>query len=116
MPERVPRYAFDSRFLARLFLDFNPVRKVKFFREVNIGFRVVSLEDEEKLLRNASPYTQDLVRFALNTGLRIGELFDLRWSNVDLEKDVLNVFARMWLNWARRKRRDEARGRIDGRD
>jgi integrase len=76
-----------------LFLDFNPVRKVKFFREVNIGLRVVSLEEEEKLLRNASPYIQDLVRFALNTGLRIGELFDLRWSNVDLEKDVLNVFA-----------------------
>jgi integrase len=76
-----------------LFLDSNPVRKVKFFREVNIGLRVVNPEEEEKLLRNAVPYIQDLSRFALNTGLRIGELFDLRWANVDLEKDVLNVFA-----------------------
>jgi integrase len=31
--------------------------------------------------------------FALNTGLRIGEIFILLWSNVDWEKGVLNVFA-----------------------
>ena len=76
-----------------LFLDLNPFRKVKFLREVNLGFRVVSPEEEEKLLRNASPYIQEIVRFALNTGLRIGEIFSLQWANVDLEKNILNVFA-----------------------
>jgi len=75
-----------------LYLDLNPFRKVKFFREVNLGLRVVSPEEEEKLLRNASPYIQDIIRFALNTGLRIGDIFSLRWANVDLEKDILNVF------------------------
>ena len=76
-----------------LFLDLNPFRKVKFFREVNLGFRTVSLEEEEKLLRNASPYIQDIIRFGLNTGLRIGEIFGLLWAHVDLEKNILNVFA-----------------------
>lgn len=76
-----------------LFLNLNPVRKVKFFREINLGLRVVSLEEEEKLLRNAAPYVQDIIRFALNTGLRIGEIFGLRWPDVDLEKNLLNVFA-----------------------
>jgi integrase len=76
-----------------LFLDLNPFRKVKFFREVNFGLRIVSPEEEETLLRNASPYIQDIVRFGLNTGLRIGEIFGLQWANVDLEKDILNVFA-----------------------
>jgi integrase len=76
-----------------LFLDLNPFRKVKFFREVNLGLRVVSPEEEEKLLRNASPYVQDLIRFGLNTGLRIGEIFGLQWANVDLEKSILSVFA-----------------------
>jgi integrase len=71
----------------------NPFRKVKFFREFNTGLRVLSLEEEGKLLRNAAPYLQDLIRFALNTGLRVGEIFSLCWSNVDLEKNVLNVFA-----------------------
>jgi integrase len=76
-----------------LFLDLNPLRKVKFFREFNTGLRVVSPEEEETLLRNAAPYIQDLIRFALNTGLRIGEIFGLRWSNADWEKGILNVFA-----------------------
>ncbi|HLW34905.1 MAG TPA: site-specific integrase, partial [Chthoniobacterales bacterium] len=76
-----------------LYLGLNPFRKVKFFREFNTGLRVLSLEEEEKLLRNAAPYLQDLIRFALNTGLRVGEIFSLCWSNVDLEKSILNVFA-----------------------
>lgn len=76
-----------------LFLNANPVRKVKFFREFNTGLRVVSPEEEQKLLQNASPYLQDLIRFDLNTGLRTGELFSLPWSTVDLKKGILVVFA-----------------------
>jgi integrase len=76
-----------------LFRDINPVRKVKFFRELNTGARVLSAEEEERLLRNAAPYLQDLIRFDLNTGLRSGEIFILNWSNVDFEKNILNVFA-----------------------
>src|SRR5690348_15304056 len=76
-----------------LFLGLNPFRKVKFFREFNTGLRVLSPEEEERLLRNAAPYVQDLIRLALNTGLRIGEIFSLRWENVDWGKNILNVFA-----------------------
>ena len=76
-----------------LFLNANPVRKVKFFREFNTGLRVVSPEEEKSLLENASPYLQDLIRFALNTGLRVGEVFSLPWSNVDLKKGILTVFS-----------------------
>src|SRR6266852_8686509 len=45
-----------------LFRDLNPVRKVKFFKELNTGTRVLSPEEEESLLRNAAPYIQDLIR------------------------------------------------------
>lgn len=76
-----------------LFLGQNPVRKVKFFQEFNTGRRTLTREEEEKLIRNAAPYLQDLIGFALNTGLRIGEIFILRWSDVDWEKSFLNVFA-----------------------
>ena len=76
-----------------LFLGQNPFRKVQFFREFNTGLRVLSPEEEEKLLQNAAPYVQDLIRFALNTGLRVGEIFSLRWENVDWAKNILNVFA-----------------------
>ena len=76
-----------------LFRDLNPVRKVRFFKELNIGTRVLSSEEEEELLQNAAPFLQDMIRFDLNTGLRSGEIFILRWSNVDFEKNILNVFA-----------------------
>lgn len=76
-----------------LFQELNPLKKVKFFREFNTGLRVVSPEEEEKILRHAAPYVQDLVRFALNTGLRIGEIFSLRWENVDLKRKMITIFA-----------------------
>jgi integrase len=76
-----------------LYSGLNPVRKVKFFREFNNRLRILNPEEEEKLLRYAIPYLQDLIRFALNTGLRIGEIFSLRWSHVDLPREILNVFA-----------------------
>jgi integrase len=75
------------------YLGSNPVRKVKSFQEFNTGRWVLTLSEEENLVRNAAPYLQDIIMFALNTGLRIGEIFILRWFNVDWEKTVLNVFA-----------------------
>jgi integrase len=36
---------------------------------------------------------QDLIVFGLHTGLRVGEIFSLRWSDVDMEKNVLNILA-----------------------
>jgi integrase len=76
-----------------LYLGLNPVRKVKFFREFNNRLRILSHDEQEKLVQNAIPYLQDLIRFALNTGLRVGEIFSLKWSHVDLQRGILSVFA-----------------------
>jgi integrase len=76
-----------------LYLGSNPVRKVKFFQEINTGFRVLSKEEEKKFLASATPYIQDIAIFALNTGLRIGEILSLKWESVNLEKSLLTVFA-----------------------
>lgn len=76
-----------------LYLSANPVRKVKFFQEFNLASRVLSKEEEERLLHHAAPFMQDLIVFGLNTGLRVGEIFSLRWSDVDMEKSVLNLLA-----------------------
>ena len=79
--------------LTQLLVHFQKRFLPSIFRIFNVGLRVVSPEEEEKLLRNASPCVQDLIRFGLNTGLRIGEIFTLKWADVDLGKDILNVFA-----------------------
>jgi integrase len=46
-----------------------------------------------KLLANATPYIQEIAVFALNTGLRIGEILSLSLERVDLEKNLLSMFA-----------------------
>ena len=76
-----------------LYLGSNPVKKVKFFQEINTGFRTLTEEEEKKFLANATPYIQDIAIFGLNTGLRIGEILSLAWESVDLENNLLSVFA-----------------------
>jgi len=36
---------------------------------------------------------QDLIRFALQTGTRIGEIFSLCWNDGDLEQGIISVRA-----------------------
>jgi integrase len=69
----------------------NPVRFVRFLREDNYRLRTLSEDEEHKLLACCPAYLQDLVIFAINTGLRCGDVFDLKWEEVDLEQKRLNV-------------------------
>jgi integrase len=72
----------------------NPVRDVKFFAEDNLQFRSLTRAEEEKLLKACSPYLQDLVAFAVNTGLRLGEILNLKWEEVDLENSVIKMLVK----------------------
>ena len=51
------------------------------------------MEEESRLLANASPIIQDMVSYALNTGSRIGEIFSVRWQNIHLERNLITVFS-----------------------
>jgi len=68
------------------------VRKVKFFQEINLGFRVLARQEETKLLASGTPYIQDIAISCSEYGLRIGEILTLAWERVDLEKNLLSVF------------------------
>jgi len=69
------------------FRSTNRVRMVKLFDEDIV--RVLNLEEEGRLLSHCSPYLQDLILFAINTGLRAGDILNLRWEEVDLETSVI---------------------------
>jgi integrase len=72
----------------------NPVRGVRFLDENNLKLRTLSEGEEEALLSCCSPYLQDLLIFAINTGLRLGEILNLKWEEVDLENGIIKMLVR----------------------
>lgn len=46
-------------------------------------------DEETRLLASCEPHMQALVRFAIETAARLGELLALRWSDVDTSRRVL---------------------------
>ena len=79
-------------------LDETPFRKgsqaaVKLERENNRRDRRLSPEEEVKLLEACGGVLRSLVVAALETGMRRGELLSLRFSDVDLERNVIHIRA-----------------------
>ncbi|MBN1272507.1 MAG: tyrosine-type recombinase/integrase [Candidatus Aminicenantes bacterium] len=69
----------------------NPVRKVRFFREDNRKERVLNFEEGEALIGHAKGYLKDVIVVALNTGMRRGEILNLRWEDVDFDRRFVFV-------------------------
>jgi integrase len=69
----------------------NPVRFVKFFKELTCRIRYLTREQYEALLRASPEDIRGLVVAAVHTGLRLGELLSLNWAHVDLENGFLSV-------------------------
>jgi site-specific recombinase XerD len=72
----------------------NPARLVKHRQENNARVRWLSPEEEVRLravvLSTCAEHMPEL-DLALNTGLRLGELYGLKWENVNLARRVLTV-------------------------
>ncbi len=70
----------------------SPFRRFKesvFFQEKNDRVRFLA-EDEIKILLEVSPpYLQDIIKAAIFTGLRKGDLLSLKWSDIDLNRGTL---------------------------
>lgn len=54
------------------------------------------MDEADRLLRAAAPEWQPMLAIALRTGLRLGELLALRWSDVDLVASQLVVRRTLW--------------------
>jgi integrase len=69
----------------------NPVLRVSMERENNQRDRWLSVEEETRLLQGCAPWLQDLVTFALHTGMRMGEILELTWRGVDFSRRTVTV-------------------------
>ena len=72
----------------------NPARLVRHRQENNARIRWLTIEEEKKLRKVLeAEHAEHLPEFdlALNTGLRLSEMYWLTWENVDLERRMLTV-------------------------
>jgi len=74
------------------FADSNPVSKIKFYSEKeHIRERILIESEEVRLFAEANSYLNPMLRVALYTGMRRGEVFKLRWENVSFEKQEIKI-------------------------
>ena len=69
----------------------NPVKKVAKEKVNNLIERWLTMEEEQKLLASSPRWLQEIIIFAINTGLRMGEILDLRWPRVDLSRRTVTI-------------------------
>lgn len=68
----------------------NPVSKVAYFPERQVE-RILTDNEAAKLVAACGQAVRPVVITALNTGMRRGEILDLRWENVDFERRFIRV-------------------------
>lgn len=70
----------------------NPVKKAKLYSEREfVKERILSPDEERKLLAVSPPHLRDIIVFALYTGMRKGEILGLRWETVNLKEGLIRV-------------------------
>lgn len=69
----------------------NPVIKVRKDRVNNMIERWLTLNEEKRLLKVSPNWLQDIIIFAINTGMRQSEILDLRWGQIDMERRTLTI-------------------------
>ncbi|MEO0124515.1 MAG: tyrosine-type recombinase/integrase [candidate division WOR-3 bacterium] len=73
------------------YLKENPLRLVMKFKEPPGRVRYLTEEEIDKLLDCCANHLRPIVVTALNTGMRKGEILNLRWSDVDLKNRVITL-------------------------
>lgn len=76
----------------------NPLEEIQLSKEINktavkSEYEIEPFTEEEKqiIIDNAEGQIKNLIQFNFWTGLRISELIALKWSDIDLEKNITNV-------------------------
>ncbi len=61
------------------------VRKVKLLKENNTRLRFLTVEECQTLIDYCAPHLKPIVTVTLHTGMRLSEILNLKWEQVDLK-------------------------------
>ena len=73
-------------------LEESPMQGIKFLRENNARTRYLSLEECQRLIASCfAPHIRALVSVALHSGMRLGEILNLHWRDLDFASGFILV-------------------------
>jgi integrase len=75
----------------RGYLKENPARQTRKLTEDNARTRHLSDIEERRLLAKAAPWLRPMIRFALATGMRQGEIRAMEWAHVDRQARQITI-------------------------
>jgi len=73
------------------FFGKNPASRAGLLPLNNHKERILSLDEEKRLLNACDPYMRNIIITALYTGMRKGEVISLKWENVDLDNGIITI-------------------------
>ncbi len=87
----VLRHLFNLAKRWKKYYGDNPVSIVGMLEELNQVERILSAEEQSRLLDSSIGYLRPIITTALNTGMRRGEILTLKWSDVDLDMNMITI-------------------------
>ena|SRR3990167_9278376 len=87
------RHIFNLARRWKKFYGENPVSVSGLLTEDNQRDRVLTFEEEERLLACSAEHLKPIIITALNTGMRISEILSLTWNNIDFDNNVFIITA-----------------------
>jgi integrase len=85
------RHAFNVALREWEWCRSNPMHKVSMETVHNQVDRWLASDEESRLLASSPEWLREIITFALNTGMRRGEILNLQWRDVDFSRGVLVV-------------------------
>jgi integrase len=71
--------------------DSNPVKQVQMFQERKFEMKILDRKQINRLIAAAADHLKPIIIVALNTGMRRGEILNLRWKNIDFDLNFIFV-------------------------
>ena len=73
------------------FFGKNPVRESGIPQFNDKKERVLTIDEQHRLLNACTNHLRDILQIALNTGMRRGEILGLRWEWIDFDENIINL-------------------------